>query len=90
VLRLIGASSELETYGCLVKVSSGDLLWKVYLQVEKKEGGNECLSLHGALYLGPQLSCMALMGNFSCFTSLAAYHVLWPCFKAIFLFIPSS
>jgi hypothetical protein len=30
---------------------------------------------------------MALMGNSSCFTSLEAYHVLWPCFKAIFLFI---
>jgi hypothetical protein len=29
---------------------------------------------------------MALMGNSSCSTSLAAYHVLWPCFKAIFLF----
>jgi hypothetical protein len=56
----------------------------------KKEGRNECLSLRDALYLGPELSCMALMGNFSCFTSLAAYHVLQPCFKAIFLFIPPS
>jgi hypothetical protein len=45
------ANSELETQGCLDKVSRRDLLLKVYLQVETKEGRNECLSLHGALYL---------------------------------------
>jgi hypothetical protein len=50
----LGASSGLETQG-LDKNSRGVLLWKVYLQVEKKECGNECLSLYGALYLDPEL-----------------------------------
>jgi hypothetical protein len=31
------------------------MLWKVYLQVEKKECRNGCLSLHGAFHLGPEL-----------------------------------
>jgi hypothetical protein len=50
----LGASSGLETKG-LDKNSRGVLLWKVYLQMETKECGNECLSLHGALYLNPEL-----------------------------------
>jgi hypothetical protein len=54
---------------------------------EEKEGRNEYLPLHGALYLSSELSCIVLMGNSLCFISLAAYQVLWPCFKAIFLFI---
>jgi hypothetical protein len=52
------ASAGLETWGCLDKSSRGDLLWKVYLQKETKEGGNGQLSLHGAL-------CHDLTSNFS-------------------------
>jgi hypothetical protein len=51
----LGASSGLETQG-LEENSKGVLLWKVHLQVETKECENECLSLHGALYLDPELS----------------------------------
>jgi hypothetical protein len=57
------ATAGLETWVYLDKSIRGELLWKVYLQKETKEGGNGQLSLHGAL-------CHDLTSNFSCTEAL--------------------
>jgi hypothetical protein len=42
----------------LDKNSRGDLLWKVYLKNETKEGGNGQLSVRGVLCLSPELTLL--------------------------------
>jgi hypothetical protein len=59
----------------------------VYLQVETKEGGNGCLSLHRVIYLSHELFAWL---SWAIPHALHLWHVLQLCFKAVFLFISWS